>query len=91
MKPRAAFHVLGVLALLIIGDFWIRYLVFCRFNAVSPFNEFVHRWPLAGNGLALLLEFAIGASCLAVIANKLWPIVSLAAMGTLMFFFSQIT
>lgn len=91
MRHRAAFHILGVLGLLIIGDFWVRFFVFCRFNAVAPFNAFVLRWPLGAYGVLFLLLLAIGATSLAGIANKLWLILPFAAMGTVVFFFSQIT
>lgn len=91
MKKRAAFHIFGVISVLIIADFWVRYYAFCRFNTISPFNQFVHRWPFAGTGLLGLMFLAIVAPVVSAIANKWWLLISLIALGTLFFFYSQIT
>jgi hypothetical protein len=91
VKKRSAFHLFGVIGLLIIGEFWARYYAFCRFNAISPFNEFVHRYPLAFDGLLILMAAAILAVGVAAFSSKLWLSISLLALGTLLFMFSQIT
>ena len=91
VKKRSAFHIFGVIGLLIIGEFWARYYAFCRFNAISPFNEFVHRYPFAVDGLLILMVTAILAAGVAAFSNKLWLLISFLALGTLLFIFSQIT
>jgi len=90
-KKKSALHIFGILSLLIIGHFWVRYFVFCRCDEISPFNEFVHRWPLAGTGLLMLLLLSILFPVIAAFANKLWLLMSPVAFGTLTFFYSQIT
>jgi len=91
VKKRSAFHIFGVIGLLIIGEFWARYYAFCRFNAISPFNEFLHRYPLAFDGLLILMVAAVLAAGVAAFSSKLWLSISLLALGTLLFMFSQIT
>jgi len=91
MKKKGTLHLFGIFSFLIIADFWVRYFVFCRFDTISPFNAFVHRWPFAGNGLLLLLFLSIVVPVIAAFANKLWLLRSLIAFGTLKIFFSQVT
>ena len=91
MKKKGTLHLFGIFSVLIIADFWVRYFVFCRFDTISPFNALVHRWPLAGSGLLLLLFLSIVVPLIAAFTNKLWLLMSLVAFGTLTFFFSQIT
>lgn len=67
------------------------YFTFCRFNVISPFNEFVHRYPYAGGGLIILMVVAILAGGVAALSYKAWLLTSLLALGTLFFIFSQIT
>jgi hypothetical protein len=38
-------------SLLIVGEFWISYFRFCRFNTLLPLNDFVHLYTFAGDGL----------------------------------------
>ena len=91
MKKRSAFHIFGVISLLIIGDFWVRYYRFCRFNVISPFNKFVHNYTFAGDELIILMVIAIIAGCIAAFSSKVWLLTSLLALATLLFAFSQIT
>jgi uncharacterized membrane protein len=93
MKRKFSLHLLGAIGLFILGDFWVRYFVFCRFNVVSPFNQFVHGYPLAGDGLLAVMVAAIVSAGVAAfyLHNKLWVSVSFLAVGTVIFIFSQIT
>jgi len=91
MKKKTIFHLFGILSFLLIGDFWVRYFVYCWFDTTSPFNAFIRRWPFAGNGLLFLLFLSIVVPVLAAFANKLWLLMSLIGFGTLTFFFSQLT
>jgi len=91
MKKRSAFHISGIISLLLIAEFWTRYFAFCRFNAVSPFNQFVHRYPFAAEGLLLMMLIAILAGGVATLSSKLWLLTSFLAVGTILFIFSQIT
>ena len=91
MRKRAALHIFGIIGLLIIGDFWVRYYRFCRFNTVASFNEFVHNYTFAADQLIILMVFAIIAGAVAAFTNKLWLLTSILALATLLFVFSQIT
>jgi hypothetical protein len=82
---------LGVVSAFVVTELWIRYFRFCRFNKFEPFNEFVHRYPMAGNGLVLLMLLAIVAGLCATLFRKAWILSCIGALGTLLFIFSQIT
>jgi hypothetical protein len=81
----------GLVSSLVVTEFWIRYFRFCNFNKFEAFNAFVHRYPLAGNGVVLLMLMAIVAGICAAWFRKIWILSSLAGLGTLLFIFSQIT
>ncbi len=91
MKKSSGFHIFGIISLLLLGEFWMTYFAFCRFNAITPFNQFVHRYPFAAGGLLLLMVFVILAGGIAALSSKLWLFASLLALGTILFIFSQIT
>ena len=91
MKKRSAFHIFGVISLVLVVEFWVRYFAFCRFNAISPFNQFVHRYPFAAEGLLLLMVIAILAGAVATVSSRLWLMTPMLALGTILFIFSQIT
>lgn len=90
-KGRLFPTLFGLASLLIIVEFWISYLVFCRFNKVYPFNGFVHRYPMAGEGLICLMLGSMLAGIIAARFRRWWILASLIALGTIMFIFSQIT
>ena len=81
----------GVVSPLVVTEFWIRYFRFCRFNKFEPFNAFLHRYPMAGNGLVVLMLLAIVAGICATWFRKVWILSSIGALGTLLFIFSQVT
>jgi hypothetical protein len=89
MNKRSVLHVFGAIGLLVIGDFWVRYYRFCRFNAVAPFNKFIRDYNF--EHLIILMTIAAVAGGIAAISNKLWILTSVLALGTLFFAFSQIT
>jgi hypothetical protein len=91
MTKKSVFHIFGIISLFIIAEFWVRYLAFCRLNAISPFNEFVHRYLFAGEGLILLMIMAIIGGGVASFSSKFWLLTSVLALGTILFIFSQIT
>jgi hypothetical protein len=68
----------AIVSLLIVAQFWVSYFAFCRFNKIFPFNGFVHRHPLAGGGLIVLMMIAILAGGVAGVFRKRWiPLLSL--------------
>lgn len=91
MRKRSWLHFFGVLSLFLVAHFWIAYFVFGRSNNPADFNAFLAQYSFVGAHALEALFAAILAAGLAAFANKLWWLVSLLALTTIVFLYSQVT
>ena len=90
-KKRIWFHSFGLLGLLVIAHFWLNYFEYNRANSPAPFNAFLAQYSFAGAHALKALMAAILFAGLATFASKLWWLVALGALVTILFLSSQVT
>ena len=89
-KKRVWLHIFG-LSLLAIAHFWVNYFAYRRLNTPTPFNAFLVEYSFVGAHAVESQVAAILAGALASFANRLWLLIALAAFGTIVFLYSQVT